>query len=930
MRFFIALGLLLLSVSAFCQIHISTNQTWSSDTVLVNEDIVIDPLVILTISPGTVVLFGPQITMTVDGLLKAEGTENSPIIFDARTTIPWGGIQITSSSFNCTFKFCKFYRSRQSLGGAINVNGQRPITISDCDFLFNTAEKGGALYFSYFVGDCTVSRCLIARNNAGSGGGVFMDIGCSVGFVQNTVTANKAINIGGLYSNGSAAAFYNNIIWGNEGSDFIDIKTEPNRFPAYLRHSIIGNANFNNPNVGVRNVDPIFKDPQNLDYTLTSSSPAIDNGCYCILDSDGSRSDIGCRPFVKTSPGLDYILVDSLSARNATLANKVIPYVVCTNLKVKQGELLVIKEGVAVIFAERTVIDVYGTMRMDGTLSDSIMLTAIDTSTYYMPAWEGKKRYGWGGIRVFDGGNFESRYSKFERFGFTGSNLFMDGSLKGFNGSTISLDHANFNGHVINAFSGAPGIVQGDHASIYIRDCVFGNTRGKGSILYMESSSLSVENSRFENNSFMSNQYRGSVIYGSNSTLSCKKNTWRKNVCYALLDLHAYKQNLTVDENRFVENEGMMWLSNLNPGVQATLFRNNYYARNNGEIYFESGIPVITGNVFTNNTYQNFQINSKNSLIYAEHCDPIIANNTITNNINRFGVAISVWGGRPKVVNNIIYNNSLGNFVENAFSNDDGRVYQNNIQNETMAGAGNTTKNPRFRLNTTEKFLIDANSPAIGGGTSSYTQFLLPTDIVGNPRINGVLDIGAIEFTGSRVALNDIHLSDTVIERSIAPQGFVSLLITNATFDNTQLAFSFVNDLGYNNDYFIIDNNRLLLRKAISWETLLRVKIRATHVSGAWLEQSFYLTVEKPIITGMELREVIDIHIYPNPARAVIYVDGVRGDAPYIIYSSSGVAVNSGTISYSREIATQELPAGLYSLVINEDGKRYVKKFVKE
>jgi parallel beta-helix repeat protein len=64
------------------------------------------------------------------------------------------------------------------------------------------------------------------------------------------------------------------------------------------------------------------------------------------------------------------------------------------------------------------------------------------------------------------------------------------------------------------------------------------------------------------------------------------------------------------------------------------------------------------------------------------------------------------------------------------------------------SGSGNITNEPQFFDPTSDNYRLEAGSPCIGAGTSSYIQ--TSADLDGNPRISGgAVDIGAYEFVYS-------------------------------------------------------------------------------------------------------------------------------------------------------------------------------------
>lgn len=102
----------------------------------------------------------------------------------------------------------------------------------------------------------------------------------------------------------------NSIFWGNTSSSGLQI-TLPGLSgnsvlpvaPMHLNYSIIQGGWPDETSVGIIDADPLFADYLNGDYHLTENSPAIDTGDpNSLLDSDGTRADIGGYPFLNHPP----------------------------------------------------------------------------------------------------------------------------------------------------------------------------------------------------------------------------------------------------------------------------------------------------------------------------------------------------------------------------------------------------------------------------------------------------------------------------------------------------------------------------------------------------------------------------------------------------------------------------------------------------
>ena len=94
-----------------------------------------------------------------------------------------------------------------------------------------------------------------------------------------------------------------------------------------------------------------------------------------------------------------------------------------------------------------------------------------------MDAWEGKQRYGWGGIHVYSGSVF-SEYTSFENIGYNYRYMSgaVDGALKGNAGAAMTFNHCLFNSHYGNGYTSVRALIEGDKASINVNNSVFSNT----------------------------------------------------------------------------------------------------------------------------------------------------------------------------------------------------------------------------------------------------------------------------------------------------------------------------------------------------------------------------------------------------------------------------------------------------------------------
>lgn len=156
---------------------ISSDTTWSNDTIEIVGDIVIDSNVVLTIYPGTFVHIKGYYGIWSYGKIKAIGTETDSIVFTHLDTIHhndtstiqggWHGIRFLPRTSNDTsvFKYCKI------------TNGKAVVPGSWVPYYDNPDNSGGIIYAVDF-GNMIIEHSTISNGRVkADGGGIFLENG---------------------------------------------------------------------------------------------------------------------------------------------------------------------------------------------------------------------------------------------------------------------------------------------------------------------------------------------------------------------------------------------------------------------------------------------------------------------------------------------------------------------------------------------------------------------------------------------------------------------------------------------------------------------------------------------------------------------------------------------------------------------------------
>jgi hypothetical protein len=299
-------------------------QTWTkaNSPYIVTATVTVPYPEMLTIEPGVDVLFdSPDAEFVAYGLVHAIGTQLDSIRFlpnTANGVESWGGVRFKGYPCgldNCLkiaddtmrFEYVRVSHVVNVWGGfVVNYDLVGPgLHMRNCVISRNRGNEniggiylGGDFYFtSVELIRCTIvhnstpgigggiyeaaraqrfDSCLVAFNSAGEGGGVVFFFG---GNSNNTIYGNTPDNLDIEVATGVR----NLILWGDSS-----IQVTGNLiYPTY------SNIQGGYPGEGNIDEDPMFVDPENLDFRLRKDSPCIDAGDPDLTDPDGTHSDMG-------------------------------------------------------------------------------------------------------------------------------------------------------------------------------------------------------------------------------------------------------------------------------------------------------------------------------------------------------------------------------------------------------------------------------------------------------------------------------------------------------------------------------------------------------------------------------------------------------------------------------------------------------------
>lgn len=260
----------------------------SKSPYLVTGNISINSGTILTIEAGTLLFFKEKTSLNISGGLKALGSKDYPIRFEAFID-EWEGIHSTDPTDSLVFTFCVFEEVYLPMGNALKYGTieatNANLVIENCYFTYNYTQNGGAL--ALFSCNSEITNNVFYRNEAVVYGGAILSQNSSNRIINNTFYKNYCLNFGGglVLIDPVSEEIQNNIFFDNFsylGDPRIDIVSgdSTNVFEQY---------NF----LAFGEMNPLFKSA--ADFHLSDNSPCKNAGNpeTQYNDIDGTRNDQG-------------------------------------------------------------------------------------------------------------------------------------------------------------------------------------------------------------------------------------------------------------------------------------------------------------------------------------------------------------------------------------------------------------------------------------------------------------------------------------------------------------------------------------------------------------------------------------------------------------------------------------------------------------
>ena len=660
-----------------------------------------------------------------------------------------GAIYNGSSSFPLFFN-CSIISSQSAkYGGAIYNDFAQP-SFENCKILGNTASRdGGGIYNA--GGNSNLSNCLIAGNRSAiSGGGIYNASSAQIAMDFCTIAGNYDFsNGGGINNNGGTISMTNSILWGNStGIKFTNNQVTASYCIIQGETGYTGSNNFSTNPLFVSPASELYAPTLTGNYALQACSPAINAGdpnallSYDLLHQPRPQFaayDIGAYEF-QSGVCSNYTDITRLFVNeNANGTNNGTSWFNALN---NLDEAF----SIASSFLNITEIWVAG-----GTYNP----TSINNRDVSFNLRNDLGVYGGfsGSESTINQRNIPSNPTMLS--GSIGNATDTDNSIhvvyaNGVNQSAI-LDGFTITGGYANGgaqhgiYGGGMLIIGGNPM---IKNCIFQSNyaAGGGGGIHNTQSTASFTNCAFEANS---SGGVGGGMYNAGSNISISSSTFQSNYATSFggaVFNYACSPNMSFMD--FISNEagqqGGAMHSDFNayPVISNSTFTGNKAGQIAGAIMTSSA----SGGTYTNCTITGNEAATNGGAMYCYNGTNVVMKNSIIWNNRAAGSTLALTS--------TIYRENAAASFERCIVANSGGSGNWNTQIGTNNG-NNLDQNPRFTEDVSLAGLPNTSgnvrplscSPAINTGNDAFNS--ASSDLDGNARLFGIIDMGAFEYQGA-------------------------------------------------------------------------------------------------------------------------------------------------------------------------------------
>lgn len=276
--------------------------------------------------------------------------------------------------------------------------------------------------------------------------------------------------------------------------------------------------------------------------------------------------------------------------------------------------------------------------------------------------------------------------------------------------------------------------------------------------------------------------------------------------------------------------------------------------------------------------------------------------------------------GGPTVINSIFYENTAATNVGAMY------VWGGNTGGNCHPVLINTAFINNHAQNGYGGAFISDNLDEAGGTSSGNASVTLHNCILWGNTATGQGQQFYIRGTGAQVIAYN-----SVIDTSLASQPFPHVLdgVSSNIISTNPLLLDINNGRGLDACWLTNDDGLQLTSSSPcvdagnnSYNDSTFDILNMTRVSGGIIDIGPY---EYQNTTNLKSYFFEDFSIYPNPSENEIWVLGQFNQANFILTDNLGRIVTKGTINKNESIQIDQLKAGIYYLIVNNKGQKFIK-----